>query len=546
MRLATAAICGMSLAVSCSSDKPDNLEPRLQTLPAANIGRTEATLQGKCLVTAGTEMPQLWFSYGTDNSMTQKSKQLDATDGNVQLVLMGLTPGTTYYYMLQGGNGTAVLSGEPQSFATMPNERPTVGSVEVLSSSPMSVIVGYSIVSDGGDPVTVSGCYLSRQDGGDKGDGGDKEKKYVQTGGAEADGTLRLLIDGLQQNMTYTIKPYATNRNGESTGEATAFTTSTATVVGEAGQLTALVGDSKYSYSTISIAGPLNGDDLRTLRDMAGRDDEDNATQGRLTDIDMSGVHIVAGGGVYAASRYTEDGVVGTGMFASCSKLERVKLPQDAVSIEKDAFKDCVSLRSIAVPASVGKIVPSAGCTSLEEVGVSAANTHYSSSDGVLMSGDGKSILWFPMGKKGEFTLPATVTEVGEYAFRDCSIEKFVFADGLNKIGQCAFYNSKVREVVLPSTLLQVPTGTFQKCSELTTVHMGENTELIGEYAFDGCPLTDIYISAPMPPVCYPKTFATSGSDFMKTCRVHVPKGRKAYYRANSTWGKFENIKDDI
>ena len=33
---------------SCSSDSPYNFEPRLQTLPATDISRTEATLSGKC------------------------------------------------------------------------------------------------------------------------------------------------------------------------------------------------------------------------------------------------------------------------------------------------------------------------------------------------------------------------------------------------------------------------------------------------------------------------------------------------------------------
>lgn len=162
------------------------------------------------------------------------------------------------------------------------------------------------------------------------------------------------------------------------------------------------------------------------------------------------------------------------------------------------------------------------------------------------MNGDGTGILWFPMGKKGEFTLPSTVTTIGDYAFRDCNIERFVFADGLKEIGQCVFYNSKVKEVVMPSTLLQLPTGTFQKCANLTSVRLGENVELISEYVFSGCPLANLYISAPMPPVCYKNTFATSGNDFTKTCRLHVPKGRKPFYRNNAQWKVFANIVDDL
>lgn len=62
--------------------------------------------------------------------------------------------------------------------------------------------------------------------------------------------------------------------------------------------LSVVIGDDIYKYTTISIAGPLNGDDLRTLRHMAGRGIDGSATNGRLADIDISGARIVAGGGV--------------------------------------------------------------------------------------------------------------------------------------------------------------------------------------------------------------------------------------------------------
>ena len=147
---------------SCSSDSPDNVEPRLLTLSATDITRTEATLSGKCSVADGVAMPRLWFSYGSDESMTAKTDAADPTDGNVSLHLSGLTAGTTYYYILRGTNGTAQLSGEMLSFTTLPNDRPTLGNAEVLSSGPMSVIVGYSIADDGGDRITtVSYTHLT-------------------------------------------------------------------------------------------------------------------------------------------------------------------------------------------------------------------------------------------------------------------------------------------------------------------------------------------------------------------------------------------------
>ena len=543
-RLYITFVAVVAFLCSCSSDKPDSLEPHLQTLPATDITRTEATILGRCQTDNGAEMPQLWFRYGVDESMSERSEALEAADGSVSMRLRNLTAGTTYYYMLQGGNGTAVLSGETLNFTTLPNLQPTIGDVKVLSSSPMSVIVGYRIADDGGDEIAESGCRVSRQDGAAMSDG-EKETTIMQTGSVGADGFYRLRIGNLQPSTAYTICPFAKNRNGEAVGEPLSFTTPTAVVLDEAGMLSVVIGDDIYKYTTISIAGPLNGDDLRTLRHMAGRGIDGSATNGRLADIDISGARIVAGGGVYDAAHYSEDDVVGVGLFAACNNLKNIKLPMDVVRIEKDAFLNCSSLRSIVIPATVSSIVPSAGCTSLEEISVSGANTSYTSSDGVLLSGDAKSILWFPMGKRGDYALPATVTAVGPYAFRDCSIEKFVFPAGLTKIGECAFYNSKVKEVALPSTLKLLPTGVFQKCADLKTVRLGDDVELLSDYVFDGCPLTDLYITAPLPPVCGSNTFATTGADSVKTCRLHVPKGRKKYYRANAKWNVFDNIVEE-
>lgn len=565
-KVLTAVLCVLGLA-SCSSDKPDNFEPQLQTLEAIDITRNEATMVGQCHTTGSTETPQLWFCYGDDPSMSQKTAVLTPADNNggkpdgtVVYRLNQLTPSTTYYYKLQGGSGNVVLSGEQLSFTTQPNAKPTTGELTVLGISPLSAIVGYSISETGGDPITESGCYLSRQDGGTIGDattstgstsngfvstGSGNTIKLVHTGDADDNGMFRLRIGGLQPEVAYSIRPFAANKNGEDVGEAVSFVTTSTSIINDAGQLTELVGDDKYRFTTLSIAGVLNGDDLRTLRDMAGCDNEGKATAGQLSDIDLSGAQIAEGGKAYAEGHFTQTNVVGKAMLASCEKLKRIVLPLQITKIEADAFRNCSSLHTIEVPTLVESIETSAGCTALAEINVQAGNSHYSSKDGVLLSGDGKSILWFPMGKEGEYTLPSTVTTVGDYAFRNCRIETFHFADGLTSIGKYAFYNSSVKEVSLPSTVKQIPTGLFQKCADLTTVHLGKNTELLGDYVFDGCPITNLYISAPTPPYCSNSTFASSGNNIFSTCRVHVPKNRRIYYRGDVIWAQFKRIVEE-
>lgn len=555
-KVLTAVLCVLGLA-SCSSDKPDNFEPQLQTLEAIDITRNEATMVGQCHTTGSTETPQLWFCYGGDPSMSQKTAVLTPADNNggkpdgtVVYRLNQLTPSTTYYYKLQGGSGNVVLSGEQLSFTTQPNAKPTTGKVTVLGISPLSAIVSYSISETGGDPITESGCYLSRQDGGTMGDattstGSGNTIKLVHSGDADDNGMFRLRIGGLQPEVAYSIRPFAANKNGEDVGETVSFVTTSTSIINDAGQLTELVGDDKYRFTTLSIAGFLNGDDLRTLRDMAGCDNEGKATAGQLSDIDLSGAQIEEGGKAYAEGHFTQTNVVGKAMLASCEKLKRIVLPLQTTKIEADAFRNCSSLRTIEVPTLVESIETSAGCTALAEINVQAGNSHYCSKDGVLLSGNGKSILWFPMGKEGEYTLPSTVTTVGDYAFRNCRIETFHFADGLTSIGKYAFYNSSVKEVSLPSTVKQIPTGLFQKCADLTTVHLGKNTEMLGDYVFDGCPITNLYISAPTPPYCSNNTFASSGKNIFSTCRVHVPKNRRIYYRGDVIWAQFKRIVEE-
>lgn len=531
-------IIGMAALASCSSeDLPDNFEPKLITGEASGITRTEAVLTGEVELQGRTDMPELSFRYGTSDQMEQTTGTLTPTGNKVQMQVAGLTPGTMYYYSLQGSNGRVNLTGNTMTFVTVPNDRPSVGVPAVLSQGPVSVIVEYEITDDGNENITATGCYVT-----DMADG-NTQKVEAETEGAEGI-KMRVRIGGLRQDATYEIKAYAANNEGETVGEPLTFVTSNAVLLAEAGEFEELMGDGKYTYTSLSIAGPMNGDDLCCLRQMMGRDIDGTATPGQLAEVNLADAHIVEGGGVYGSSRYTENNVVGYGLFADCNSLTSVTLPSDAVKIEKDAFMNCTSIKTITVSASAASISPSSGCTSLAAINVSAANTAYSSIDGVLFDAAATEILWFPIGKQGDYTLPASVKSIGDYAFQGCHITRFTLPDNLTQIGQAVFFDSSVEEVVMPSNLRLIPTATFQKCSRLKTIRLGAATELISDYVFDGCPLTDLYIDAQYPPVCNSNAL-TSTPDFLPTCTLHVPKGRKNFYKADASWKRFGTIVEE-
>ncbi len=329
---------------------------------------------------------------------------------------------------------------------------------------------------------------------------------------------------------------------GESQGPELEITTGNAVTLTVAGSLEYTLGEDIYSFTTLSIKGPLNGDDLKCLRKMLGIGADGRPTRGQLARLNMAEAHIVEGGGAYDNSHFTRNGVVGQGLFALCTGLVELKLPDDATVIEKDALKGCTGLKQLQIPSATTDVTPSDGCTALSAISVPPNNSAYTADNGVLLSADGSQIVWFPMGKTGDYALPATVTSIGDYAFQGCSITRFTLPDGLKEIGQAAFFGSMVEEVTMPDKLRLIPTATFQQCSRLRILRLGSMTELISDYAFDGCPLQHIYLDAQYPPVCNDKAFATSYAELLQSCTLHVPAGRSGFYKADRNWGKFKHI----
>lgn len=558
-----AVLCTLT---SCSSDKPTYLEPHLSTLAASDITRTEATLNGTVSIEGDAAMPNLYFKFGTAESM-EKTAQIDSNPeetsqgsgekgGKISTRLSNLTAGTTYYYMLQGSNGRTITTSNRMSLTTQPNEKPSLGETKVLSSGPMSAIIGYDILENGGENITETGCYYELAAGKEGTESRSNDNHESEVPGSQAQklalsnysggiGQQKLLINDLQRNATYRIWPYAVSRVGEAIGTPITYTTSDAITLHEPGELSALIGDHLYEYTSLTLAGAMNGDDLCCLRKMMGRNLDETSTSGKLSHIDMTDAKIVAGGGSYGASRYTQDHVIGQGLFANCDNLVEVKLPMDATTLEKDAFANCTALTKIEIPASATSILPSSGCHVLQDIKVSEANANYKSQDGVLLNANGTSIVWFPMGKQGSYTLPSTITSVGDYAFKGCSIETFILPDNMKVLGQGAFMDSKVKEVKLSESLKRIPTSAFQGCTQLKVVRMGSKTEAISDYAFDLCPLTDIYIEAKLAPTCDSHAFSTRGESFLNTCIVHVPKGKVSLYKTATGWKLFKNIKDN-
>ena len=182
--------------------------------------------------------------------------------------------------------------------------------------------------------------------------------------------------------------------------------------------------------------------------------------------------------------------------FASCNNLSSVTFNEGLESIDSEAFWKC-NLSSVDIPASVTSIRGDAfgRNANLTAINVSADNTVYSSEDGIVFNKDKTVIVLYPNGKQGEYSIPSSVTSIGDHAFQDCK---------------------KLTSIV-------IPTG----------------VENIGEFALGECDnLSSIICEALVPPTCGFKVF----DSLNKSIPLYVPAGSIADYQAADQWKDFYSI----
>lgn len=512
---------------------PENLEPSIAVEHATDVTRTQATLTAVVASHGTGRISSLRFHYGLTPEMTEQSALIDVTGDTIRWRADNLIPGHEYYFSATGGNGTASLTSQTLTFSTEHNDPPSVSEARLLSYGPMSMVIEFEITSDGGFPITSAGCDVTDNAT------GSRVRHFIEPAPVEV-GVHHMFIH-VSSDASYSVTPFAANVEGETTGGSVTFTPQKAFMLKSPGLLAQLVGEDGFAADYITIAGEMNGDDFHFLRRML--DAPPLAGEAPLphfiSGADLTDVEIVEGGGPYDGSRYIIPGVISTGLFADCAKLTRIALPASATAIQSEAFQNCGAMETLDVPAQVATLSTSSGCIMLREINVSAANPLYKSEEGVLYDHDVTQILWFPMGRVGNFTIPPTVTSIGVETFRGCSLTSLTFSDSMIEIGRGALAESNFEEITMPDNLTNVAEAMFQNSPRLTCVRLGSATEYVGSYAFSGCPLRNLFVMAVFPPYVKEDAFDAALFD---TCKLHVPQGSAAIYRNHAVWGKFKYV----
>lgn len=132
----------------------------------------------------------------------------------------------------------------------------------------------------------------------------------------------------------------------------------------------------------------------------------------------------------------------------------RITLPSSLKSIGSYAFYDCYGLIHINVPASV---------TSIGEFAFTNTDWFYYNTDKEFLVGDG-------------ILLKVTSTT-----------QNVSISSDVKSIVGGAFQSNSIEQITLPASITNLPNYAFSGCSALTEVTFGGTITYVGSRAFNGC-----------------------------------------------------------
>jgi len=230
---------------------------------------------------------------------------------------------------------------------------------------------------------------------------------------------------------------------------------------------------------------------------------------------------------------------IGDMAFGFCNSLTNIAIGNSVINIGDYAFFNCSNLTSITIPKSATNLggLAFSGCTRLTAITVDSNNPAFSSVDGVLFNKNHITLIQFPMGKTGNYNIPNSAINIGDYAFAGCpNLTGITIPDSVTRLGYMVFANctslraitvdrlntsfssldgvlfdksqtilvdypnNKARNYTIPNGVAIIGTAAFAGCTNVTSVTIPDSVTRIGFHAFADCTcLTKIYFNGNAP-----------------------------------------------
>jgi hypothetical protein len=153
--------------------------------------------------------------------------------------------------------------------------------------------------------------------------------------------------------------------------------------------------------------------------------------------------------------------------------LTNVIFADGVTSILPGLLYKSTSIINVTIPSSITNIPsnppmgagPFSACVQLLAIIVAPQNLYYSSMQGVLFDVKQTTLIAYPNGLIGNYTIPESVTSISDYAFK---------------------FSGNLTSVTLPSGLTNIGDYAFQSCPSLTNVFSAGNAPTADTTVFSG------------------------------------------------------------
>ena len=203
--------------------------------------------------------------------------------------------------------------------------------------------------------------------------------------------------------------------------------------------------------------------------------------------LDSDGTLIISGTGEMDDYAYSD-----IPWYSNRNSIKKVIIEDGVTSIGDSAFFFYDALTSVEIGDSLSSIGNQAlfDCRCLTSITVDAENQNYSSLDGNLYNKNQSTLLQYAEGKTDtSFTVPNSVTSIGEYAFYYCdSLTSINIPNSVTSIGDSAFeYCMALTSINVPNGVRSIGDGVFSECRSLTSIAIPNSVTSIGDSAFYSC-----------------------------------------------------------
>lgn len=160
--------------------------------------------------------------------------------------------------------------------------------------------------------------------------------------------------------------------------------------------------------------------------------------------------------------------------FDSCSKVKEWKLPKSLKRIGPGAFQS-TGVEEFNIPENVESIAATfISSSNLSRINVDSNNKYFTSVDGILFDKDSTRLIKYPENRDGSsYEVPNTVNTIDANAFGSCkNLQTIVIADSVEKIGDSAFYGSKLKTINLGGGITNINNKPFYGALNLTNINV--------------------------------------------------------------------------